>query len=170
MPRMRFEPTIPAFERTKTVRALDRAATVIDLFITTLWILYILVLLISSGMVFRSRNWGDVSPKYQDFGFAPMILSRFRGDCRRGLDWRIDLLTTYIHHLELEGIAALSLISTLCKSPEQPLSVFIACCVFISRHLATALDSGDSSASRAQVLSSQPLMQNSTLNWQLPVN
>jgi hypothetical protein len=30
MPRVRFEPTIPAFERTKTVYALDRAATVID--------------------------------------------------------------------------------------------------------------------------------------------
>jgi hypothetical protein len=29
MPRVGFEPTIPAFERTKTVHALDRAATVI---------------------------------------------------------------------------------------------------------------------------------------------
>jgi hypothetical protein len=29
MPRVRFEPTIPAFERTETVHALDRAATVI---------------------------------------------------------------------------------------------------------------------------------------------
>jgi hypothetical protein len=29
MPRVRFEPTIPVFERAKTVQALDRAATVI---------------------------------------------------------------------------------------------------------------------------------------------
>jgi hypothetical protein len=31
MPRLEFEPTIPAFEREKTVHALDRAATVIGL-------------------------------------------------------------------------------------------------------------------------------------------
>jgi hypothetical protein len=30
MPRVRLEPTIPVFERAKTFRALDRAATVID--------------------------------------------------------------------------------------------------------------------------------------------
>jgi hypothetical protein len=31
MPRVGFEPTIPAFERAKTVHALDRATTVIGL-------------------------------------------------------------------------------------------------------------------------------------------
>jgi hypothetical protein len=31
MPRMRFEPTTPVFERRKTVHALDRAATVIGI-------------------------------------------------------------------------------------------------------------------------------------------
>jgi hypothetical protein len=30
MPRVRFEPTIPVFERAKTVHALDRAATTIS--------------------------------------------------------------------------------------------------------------------------------------------
>jgi hypothetical protein len=30
MPRMEFEPTVPMFERAKTVHALDRAATVTD--------------------------------------------------------------------------------------------------------------------------------------------
>jgi hypothetical protein len=34
MPQMGFEPTIPVFERAKTVHALDRATTVIDLKIT----------------------------------------------------------------------------------------------------------------------------------------
>jgi hypothetical protein len=41
-----------------------------------------------------------------------------------------------------------------------------ACYVFNSRSLATASNSGDSS--RAQILSSQSSLQNSTLNWQLP--
>jgi hypothetical protein len=33
MPRVGFEPTIPVFERAKTVHALDRAVTVIGLYI-----------------------------------------------------------------------------------------------------------------------------------------
>jgi hypothetical protein len=39
-----------------------------------------------------------------------------------------------------------------------------ACCVFASRSLATAYKSGDSSASRVQVFSSQASVHNSTLN------
>jgi hypothetical protein len=35
MPSMAFEPTIPAFERAKTVHALDRSATVIGMFLYT---------------------------------------------------------------------------------------------------------------------------------------
>jgi hypothetical protein len=88
-----------------------------------------------------------------------LMLSRFRDDCRRGLDWRIYLLTTCTRHSELQVIIALSLISTLYKSPQRPLSLFPACCVFISCFLATASNSGDSSGSRAQVLSSQPSVQ-----------
>jgi hypothetical protein len=71
---------------------------------------------------------------------------------------------TYTHHSELQEITALSLISTLCKSPQHPLSYFPACCVFLSHSLATAASSGDSSASRYQLLSSQPPVQNSTFN------
>jgi hypothetical protein len=41
------------------------------------------------------------------------------------------------------------------------LRFFLACCVFISHSVATAVNSGDSSASRAQVLSSKPPVQNS---------
>jgi hypothetical protein len=33
MPQVTFEPTIPVFERTKTVHALDRTATVIGLIV-----------------------------------------------------------------------------------------------------------------------------------------
>jgi hypothetical protein len=39
---------------------------------------------------------------------------------------------------------------------------FTDCCVFISRSLATSSNSGDSSASHAQVVNSQPPVQNST--------
>jgi hypothetical protein len=92
-------------------------------------------------------------------------------DYRRDLDWWMDLPNTYTHHSELQVITAPPLISTLYKSPLHPLTLFPACCVFISRSLPAASNRGDSSASRAQVLSSQPPVQNSTLNivnWQLP--
>jgi hypothetical protein len=76
----------------------------------------------------------------------------------------MDLLTTYTPHSELQVITALSLISTFYKSPQHPLSLFPARCVFKSRSLPTASNVGDSSASRAQILFSHLLMQNSTLN------
>jgi hypothetical protein len=64
----------------------------------------------------------------------------------------MDLLTTCTHHSELQVITALLLISTFQKSPQYPLSLFLAFCVFTSYTLATASNSGDSSASRLQVL------------------
>jgi hypothetical protein len=79
----------------------------------------------------------------------------------------MDSLTTYTHGSELQAITAPPLILTIHKSPKHPLSLFPACCVFTSRSLATASNSGDSSAPRAQVLSSQPPLQNSSPNWQL---
>jgi hypothetical protein len=45
MPRVVFEPTIPAFERAKTIHALDRAATVIG-----------------SRMIYHSKSKGKVIP------------------------------------------------------------------------------------------------------------
>jgi hypothetical protein len=82
-------------------------------------------------------------------------------DYRRGMDWWMDLLTTYTHHSELQVITALSLISTVYKSPQHPLSLFSACCILISRFLGKASNNGDSSASRAQVFLLQPPMHNS---------
>jgi hypothetical protein len=67
------------------------------------------------------------------------------------------------HNSELHVITAPSLI-TLYKSPPYPLSLLPGSCVSISRSMATASNSGDSSASRAQVLSSQTPLQNATLN------
>jgi hypothetical protein len=50
MPRAVFEPTISAFERAKTVHALDRAATVICL------LLHILIFHVIPGIVFLSET------------------------------------------------------------------------------------------------------------------
>jgi hypothetical protein len=52
------------------------------------------------------------------------ILSRFKGDYRRGKDWWMDLLTTYTHNSELQVITMLSPISTLYKSAQHLLSLF----------------------------------------------
>jgi hypothetical protein len=74
----------------------------------------------------------------------------------------MDLLATYTHDSE-QVITETPLISTIHKSPQNPPSLFQPV-VFINRSLATASNSGDSSDSRPQVLSSQPTVQNSTLN------
>jgi hypothetical protein len=81
-------------------------------------------------------------------------------DYRRGLGWWMHLLTTYTNNSELQAITAPPLISALYKSLHA--KPFPACCVFTSRSLGTASNSGDSSASRPLVPSSQPPVQNST--------
>jgi hypothetical protein len=77
-------------------------------------------------------------------------------DYKRGMDWW-NGFTDHLYTSLGTRITALSLISTLYKSPQHSLP-------FPSN----SFNSGDSSASRAQVLSSQPPVQNSTLNRQLP--
>jgi hypothetical protein len=79
----------------------------------------------------------------------------------------MDLLTTYTHHSGIQVITAPPLISTDHKSLHVKSS---PACSVNSRSLTTASNGGDSSASRSQVLSSQPPVQNSVLNWQLTIN
>jgi hypothetical protein len=76
--------------------------------------------------------------------FACNVLLRFRGDYRRGLDWWVDLLTTYTYNSELQVITALSLICTLYESLHPKCSP--TCNVLTSRCLVTNIN-GDSSAS-----------------------
>jgi hypothetical protein len=71
----------------------------------------------------------------------------------------MDLLTTSAHHSELQIITALSLSSTIHKSLHVKSSP--ECIVFKSRFLGTASNSGDSSASRAQVVLAQLPVQDS---------
>jgi hypothetical protein len=59
----------------------------------------------------------------------------------------MDLLTTYTHDSWLHLIIAPSPISTLYKSLQHTRQVFSVCCIFSSRSLATASNSGGSSAS-----------------------
>jgi hypothetical protein len=72
----------------------------------------------------------------------------------------MDLLVTYTHDSELQAITVPPLISMI-QITTAFTKPFPACCVFTSRSLARASNSGDSSASCAQVLSSQTTIQNS---------
>jgi hypothetical protein len=77
-------------------------------------------------------------------------------------------LTTCTHNSELQVTTALTLISTLYKSPQHPLSLSSACCVFNNRSLTTTSNSGDPSASRAHVVTVQRISRSWTLvNYQL---
>jgi hypothetical protein len=85
------------------------------------------------------------------------ILTRIRGcGYRRGMDWWMDLLTTYTHHSE-QVITAPLLISTIYKSPQHPFSIFFASCVLTSRSLTTAPNSRNSWASCSQIMSQLPV-------------
>jgi hypothetical protein len=70
----------------------------------------------------------------------------------------------FIDHLytRLETTSNYSATASLHNSQitTAPAKRFPVCCVFTSRSMATACNSGDSSASRAQVFSSQPPVQN----------
>jgi hypothetical protein len=81
-----------------------------------------------------------------------LILSRFMFVTTDGV-WisELDLLITCTHHSELQVITALSLISTFYKSQQHLLSLFQHD-AFISSCLATASNSGDSSAFPAHVV------------------
>jgi hypothetical protein len=85
-------------------------------------------------------------------------------DYRQGSDSWLDLLTTYTHDMELQAITAPLLISIIHKSPQHPLSLFLACCVITSHSLAMASNNGGPSDSRTQVLSSQPPVWNCLLS------
>jgi hypothetical protein len=82
-------------------------------------------------------------------------------DCRRDLDWWMDLLTTYTHNLELQVITALSLSPHFTNHHSTRWDFFQTGVSLNSCSLSTASNSRDSSASRTQVLLSQPPVQNS---------
>jgi hypothetical protein len=93
-------------------------------------------------------------------------------DCRRGLDWILDLMTNYTHDSEPQVIRAPTLVSTVHKS--APAKSFPACCVFTSRSLVTATNSGDSLASAFTfslnggsfpTLATDSFLQNPVQNW-----
>jgi hypothetical protein len=78
--------------------------------------------------------------------------------------WGLDFVNGFIDHLytPLGTTSNYSATANLHNSQitTAPAKPFLSCCVFISRSLTTASNSGDSSASRAQVLSSHTSVQN----------
>jgi hypothetical protein len=79
------------------------------------------------------------------FSLLIIITVTCMGVYTRGLDWWMDLLTTYTHDSELQAITELSLIYSLFKSRHAKSSPVLN--VFTSRCLVTNLNNGDSSAS-----------------------
>jgi hypothetical protein len=63
-------------------------------------------------------------------------------DDRWDLDWSMDLFATYTNDPELQAVTAPPLIT------KAPAKHFPACCVFTSRSLVTASNSGHSSPSK----------------------
>jgi hypothetical protein len=87
---------------------------------------------------------------------ALWILSRIWGcNCRRGIDWILDLLTPLITTSNYIATANRH-ISQFTTAHAKP---FQACCFFTCRSLTTASVSGYSSAFRAQVLPSSSIVQ-----------
>jgi hypothetical protein len=72
----------------------------------------------------------------------------------------MDLLTTCTHHSELQVITAPLLISTIHRLPLHPLSLFLPLWNFNNRSLATASNNGDSSVSRAHVVTVRRICRN----------
>jgi hypothetical protein len=85
------------------------------------------------------------------------------------LDWILHLLTIYT---QLVNVSNYSTIVNIHNSQitTAPAKLFQACCVFTSRSLAAAFISGDSSASRSQVLSSQTPVQKRVNSLSLAYN
>jgi hypothetical protein len=83
------------------------------------------------------------------------------------MDWILDSLTTLAYDSEPQAITAPSLISTIHQLPQHTLSLFQPA-VFTSRSLVTAPNSGDSAASRVQVLSELRLRSKKTFLHRLP--
>jgi hypothetical protein len=91
----------------------------------------------------------------------PNIVMYLGCDCRWVMDWILNLLTPLGTKGNYNAIANLNTLQ-ITTAPTKP---FPDSCVFSSRSLARASNTGHSSASRAQFLPSPTLIQNS-----LPVN
>lgn len=84
-------------------------------------------------------------------------------------NWILYLLTAYTYNSELQAISEQPLISTIHEITTAHVKSLPACCIFTSRSLATAANSGDSSVLRPQFLSEMRLSSNCPFFSQPPV-
>jgi hypothetical protein len=89
----------------------------------------------------------------------PSVLSRVTVTLEGVLDWILVVLTTCTHHSKLQAITTPPLITAIHKSPQPLLSLFQPA-VFTSRSLIRLLTVEIFFGFGAQVLSSQPPVQN----------
>jgi hypothetical protein len=83
-------------------------------------------------------------------------------DYRLGLDWWMDILTTYTRNSEVLVIHSATANLHNSQITTTPAKPFLACCVFTSRSLATTSNSGDTSVSRAHAIAGWPPSRNWT--------
>jgi hypothetical protein len=84
-------------------------------------------------------------------------------DCRRDMDWLMDLLTTCVHVSELRLIIIPLLIFIIHRLPWHILSSFTACCIFNIRFLAMASNTWDSLGSLSHVVTVRLISRNWTM-------
>jgi hypothetical protein len=104
-----------------------------------------------NGACRRGLSWGEMSGEQCHVGCVTI---------RRSLDWIYVFIALITHWLWTTShyIATAKLHKS--QFTTEPAKPFPACCVFTCHSLVTASNSGDSSASRIQVLSSPTLVQN----------
>jgi hypothetical protein len=82
-----------------------------------------------NGDVYENRHylWDTLSISFMCFIFCCWIQNYHvvrEWNYRRGFNWWLVLLTTHPHDSKLQAITSSPLISTIHKSPQQPLSLF----------------------------------------------
>jgi hypothetical protein len=98
------------------------------------------------NFIFFLKNGSSYKKLHKGLIIYIYIIFTCMSDYRRGLDCRLDLLTTLKHDSWLRLIIAPSLNPTFNISLQHVLSL-LACCIFTSSSLVTASNNGDPSAS-----------------------
>jgi hypothetical protein len=111
---------------------------------------------------------GQKTIEFITFGWMEDHIVRIESDCRRGLNFRRDLLTSYTHDsLSTSNYSATGNLHNL-QITTAPDKQFPACCVFTRLSLRTASNTGEFSASLAHPIHCWPPSHNWTWSSLLP--